>query len=47
MCGDESVVAAAIAAVEDAGGTEVTAVPFGTPEEYERTVQVLASLAKG
>jgi len=47
VCGDESVVAAAIAAVEDAGGTEVTAVPFGTPEEYERTVQVLASLAKG
>ncbi|MFN8028608.1 MAG: TIGR03564 family F420-dependent LLM class oxidoreductase [Acidimicrobiia bacterium] len=47
VCGDESVIADAIRAVEDAGGTEVTAVPFGTPEEYERTVEVLAELARG
>jgi F420-dependent oxidoreductase-like protein len=46
VCGGESVIADTVRAVEAAGGTEVIAVPFGTPQEYERTVQVLAGLAR-
>jgi F420-dependent oxidoreductase-like protein len=46
VVGDPAVIEAAIRGVEDAGGTEVIAVPFGTPEEYERTVEVLADLAR-
>jgi 5,10-methylenetetrahydromethanopterin reductase len=46
VLGDEKEVEGQLAAVEEAGATDLVATPFGRPEERERTMALLGSLAK-
>jgi F420-dependent oxidoreductase-like protein len=47
IVGDESQVSAEIQKVEDAGATQFSAAVFGNAEERRRTIDLIATLAKG
>jgi F420-dependent oxidoreductase-like protein len=46
VVGDEKEVEGQLAVVEEAGATDLVATPFGRPEEQQRTMALLSSLAK-
>jgi 5,10-methylenetetrahydromethanopterin reductase len=46
VVGDEKEVEGQLAAVEELGATDLVATPFGPPEERERTMALLSSLAR-
>lgn len=47
LVGDEKEVGEQVAAVEEAGATDLIGTPFGRPEERDRTMALLSSLAGG